>query len=188
MTEALPWLIGPAGIVLGWWLNQLTMRGNAEREAAQAAEAAERQRVLDTVRLGRTTASLVRSLLHAMYLKSQYGRPPKGVAEMMDEFNRVRDEFRSAVLSVRVLGPSWAVEDGERLDVEIARLAELAFLMQDGVKQEHMVSTNADLPALDRMLNAYIATVSERYNSTSSDLPAPPDMDIEARWTGAKNA
>lgn len=57
---------------------------------------------------------------------------------MMDEFNRTRDAFRNSVLALRVLGPSWAVEGAERLDVEINKLAELAFTMQKGITAEHI--------------------------------------------------
>lgn len=178
-------LLGPAGIVLGWWLNQHTLRGSAERQAKQAAEAESRQRVLDTVLLGRDAAGLVRSLLHDMYLKSRHGKPPKGHEELVNEFNRVRDEFRGAVLGLRVLGPSWAVEGAERLDVVVSKLAELAFLMQKGVTAEHMRSVNSDLPALDEQLREYVSTVSDRYNSAPSQLPPHVDMEAEARWTAA---
>lgn len=188
IQQVLTVLLGPAGIVLGWWLHQHTLRGNAERQAKQTAEAEERQRVLDTVRLGRDTAALVRSLLHAMYLKSRNGEPPKGLDEIMNEFNCVRDDFRGTVLALRVLGPSWAVEDAERLNVETTKLAELAFIMQEGVKAEHMTSVNADLPELDRLLNEYVSTVSNRYNRAAFQLPPHPDMDADARWKASGEA
>jgi hypothetical protein len=180
--DVAPWLLGPAGILLGWWLNQRTLQGSAEREAKRADEAAERQRVVDALRLGRDTASLVRSLLHGIYLKAQYGSPPKGLDEMMNEFNKVRDEFRNSVLALRILGPSWAVQGAEQLDVEMNKLAELAFIMQKGVKAEHMTSVNSGLPELDRMLRGYIADVSKRYNVVPSALPPQRAMDTEGRW------
>lgn len=34
------WLLGPAGILLGWWLNQHALRGNAQRQVKQAKDAA----------------------------------------------------------------------------------------------------------------------------------------------------
>lgn len=182
LKEILPWLLGPAGIVIGWWLNQHTLRGNAEREAQRADDADARQRVLYTVRLGRDTAGLIRSLLHGIYLRSQHGKAPKGLDAMMDEFNRSNNEFRGSGLSLRVLGPSWAVEGAERLDVEITSLAELAFIMQTGVKAEHMTSVNARLPQLERMVNEYVTTVGSKYNALSSELPPHPDMEKEGRW------
>ena len=182
LKEIGPWLVGPAGIVIGWWLNQHTLRGNAEREAQRADDTEAQQRVLDTVRLGRDTAALIRSLLHGIYLKSQHGTAPKGLGEMMDEFNRSKDAFRGSVLSLRVLGPSWAVEGAETLDVEITRLTELAFIMQKAVKVEHMTSVNARLPQLDYMVNEYVTTVSGTYNAAPSELPPHPDMETEGRW------
>ena len=182
LKEIVPWLVGPVGIVIGWWLNQHTLRGNAEREAQRADDADARQRVLDTVRLARDTAALIRSLLHGIYLKSQYGNAPKGLDAMMDEFNRSKDEFRGSVLALRVLGPSWAVEGAERLDVEITKLAELGFIMQTGVKAEHMTSVNARLPQLELMVNEYVTTVSGKYNAVPSELPPHPDMETEGRW------
>lgn len=184
-TDVVPWLLGPAGIVLGWWLNQRTLRGNAERQAQQADEAAERHRVLETVGLARDAAGLIRSLLHGVHLKAQYRQAPPGFAEMLEEFNRTKDKFRGSVLSLRVLGPSWAVEGAERLDVEINKLSELAFIMQKGIKTEHMTSVNNGLPTLDRQLREYVDAVSAHYNSESSALPKPPDMETEGRWNPA---
>ncbi|WP_345529717.1 hypothetical protein [Nocardioides endophyticus] len=182
MNDIVPWLLGPAGIVLGWWLNQRTLRGNAERQVQQAHEASERQRVLDAVALARDTASLIRSLLHGIHIKAQYRQAPHGFTEMMDEFNRTRDAYRNAVLALRILGPSWSVEGAERLDVEINKFAELAFTMQKGIKSEHMTAVNSGLPELDRMLREYIATVSEHYNAAPAELPPQPDMETEGRW------
>ncbi|MGC0141819.1 hypothetical protein [Pseudactinotalea sp. Z1732] len=182
VQDVIPWLLGPAGIVLGWWLNQRTLRGDAERQAREAEETAERQRVLQAVGLARDTAGLIRSLLHGIYVKAQYRRAPEGLSEMMDEFNRTKDRFRGAVLALRVLGPSWAVEKAERLDVEINKLSELGFVMQKGIKSEHMTTVNEQLPELDRMLRDYVSTVSTHYNDTASDLPPPPDMEKEGRW------
>ena len=186
VKEVVPWLLGPAGIVLGWWLNQRTLRGNAERQARQANEATERQRVLDAVGLARDTAGLIRSLLHGIHLKKQYGNPPNGLAEMMDEFNRTNDRSRGSVLALRVLGPSWAVEGAERLDVEITKLSELGFVMQKGIKAEHMTSVNDGLPELDRMLREYISEVSTHYNTEAHELPPQPDMESEGRWKAAE--
>ena len=182
VKEIVPWLLGPAGIVLGWWLNQHTLKGNTERQAREADAAAERRRVLDTVGLARDTASLVRSLLHGIHMKAQYRQAPPGLVAMMDEFTRTRDAFRNSVLALRVLGPSWAVEGAERLDVEINKLAELAFTMQKGITAEHMTSVNAGLPDLDRMLREYIASVSDHYNAASCELPPQPGMETEGRW------
>jgi hypothetical protein len=182
MNDIVPWLLGPAGIVLGWWLNQRTLRGNAERQARQADEAAERKRVLDAVGLARDTASLIRSLLHGIHIKAQYRQAPHGFTEMMDEFNRTRDAYRNAVLTLRILGPSWSVEGAERLDVDINKFAELSFTMQKGIKSEHMAAVNSGLPELDRMLREYITTVSDHYNVTPSELPPQPDMETEGRW------
>ena len=43
--QVLTVLLAPAGIVLGWWLNQRTLRGSAKRQAKQVAEGEERHRV-----------------------------------------------------------------------------------------------------------------------------------------------
>lgn len=182
VIDIVPWLIGPAGIVLGWWLNQRTLRGNAERQAQQAEEAAERHRVLKTVGLARDTQGLIRSLLHSVYLKQEWGKPPQGFIETVDEFNETKDDFRGSILALRVLGPSWAVEGAERLDIEITKFAELAFLMQQGVKEEHMTSVNAGLPELEHMLREYVETISDHYNAAPSQLPPQPDMEAEGRW------
>jgi hypothetical protein len=187
VKDVVPWLLGPAGIWFGWWLNQRTLLGNAERQAQQADHAAERKRVLDAVSLTRDTASLVRSLLHGVHMKQQYQKAPPGLTEMMDEFNRTRDAFRNSVLALRILGPSWAVEGAELLDVEINKFAELAFTMQTGIKATHMTSVNEGLPELDRMLREYIATVSAHYNDASSELPPQPDMETEGRWKPIEN-
>lgn len=178
----MPWLLGPAGVVLGWWLNQRTLRENAEQQARAAEETAERQRVLDAVGLARDAAGLIRSLLHGITIKEQYRKAPHGFGEMMDEFNRTRGAFRSTALRLRVLGPSWSVEGAERIDVEINKLAELGFIMQKGIKAEHMTSVNAALPELDQMLRDYVASVSAHYNSDSSELRPPPDLETEGRW------
>lgn len=182
MNEIVPWLLGPAGIVLGWWLNQRTLRGNAERQTREAESTAEKQRVLDAVSLGRDTAGMIRSLLHGIYIKQQYRQAPEGFAEAMSEFNRTRDRFRNAVLALRVQGPSWAVEGIDRLDVKISKMAELGMAMQKGITAEHMTSVNAELPELERLLREYIASVSEHYNPDSSTLPPQPDFETEGRW------
>lgn len=70
----------------------------------------------------------------------------------------------------------------ETLDVEITRLAELAFIMQKAVMAEHMTSVNARLPQLERMVNEYVTTVSGTYNAAPSELPPHPDMETEGRW------
>lgn len=182
LTDLAPWLIGPAGIVLGWWLNQRTLRGTAERDAQRRDEAEARQRVLETVALARNTSGLIRSLLHGIYLKANAGTSPSGLAEMMDEFNHSKDAFRGAVLRLRVLGPSWAVEGAEAIDVEITKLAELGLLMQGSLRPEHMKSVNADLPKLAQMVNQYVTTVSNKFNAKPSELPPHPDLDKAGRW------
>lgn len=179
-------LLGPAGIGFGWWLNQRSTRNLADRAAELAEETEERERVLQTARLARQVASLVRSLLHAMYLKGTYGKPA-GLQEMMDEFNRTRDEFRSSVLALRVLGPTWAVAGAERVDVETSKLSELAFLMQQELKGEYVTGANNALPELDRLVGAFVSDLSRQFNATASELPDPPDFDKEGRWGEASS-
>ncbi|ALX05012.1 hypothetical protein [Aeromicrobium erythreum] len=182
MEQIAPWLFGPLGIVLGWWLNQRTLRGSADRQAKEAEEAAARQRVVDTVTLGRDTAGMIRSLLHGIHLKQQYRQAPQGFSEAISEFNRTRDRFRNAVLALRIQGPSWSVEGADRLDVKISLLAELAMIMQKDITAEHMESVNSELPELERLLRDYVATVSQHYNADSSTLPVQPDFEKEGRW------
>jgi len=70
----------------------------------------------------------------------------------------------------------------ETLDVEIMRLAELAFIMQKAVMAELMTSVNARLPPLEPMVNEYVTTVSGTYTAAPSELPPHPDMETEMRW------
>lgn len=177
-TDVVPWLLAPAGIVLGWWLNQLGVRAHAEWQAKQAAETAERQRVLDTARSARRMASLLHTLL---YIRGS-NLSVKGSDTITTDFNSARDEFRSEVLALRVLGPSWAVDGAERLDVETAKLVQLTDPMDRGVKREHITTINQSVPALERMVDEYVATISKHYNVAASDLPAPPDKEVEGRW------
>ncbi len=174
-------LLGPAGIWFGWWLNQRSTQILANRVEERASKADERERSLEAARLARRVASGMRDLLHGMYLKGT-GNALAQLTDMMDEFNRDRDAFRDAVLALRVLGPSWAVAGTERVDLLASRLTELAFLMQNGLKAEHVDSANKEIPQLDERTSEFIAEVAERYNAAPSALSVPPDYEAEGRW------
>lgn len=182
MNDIVPWLLGPAGIVLGWWLNQRSTRALADRIEERAADADARKRALDAVRLARQVSSSTRDLLHGMYLKHTSGINREQQTAMMDEHNARRDQFRDAVLALRVLGPSWAVEKAERVDLLANRLNELAFRMQEGLTNEQMQTVNTEIPQLDERVNAFVAEVGERYNESASELPPPPDYEAAGRW------
>ena len=183
LKDVLTLALAPAGILLGWWLNQRSTRNTVTRAEQRADEAEERRRVLEALRLGRDAAGLIRSLLHAIHIKNQHnGRSPVGFSDAVAEFNKAKDAYRNAVLALRVLGPTWAVEHGETLDVEINKLSELALLMQKGQKKQYTESANADLPELDRLLASYVTTVSDHYNNLSHGLPEHRLMDDVGRW------
>lgn len=182
VKDIVPWLLGPAGIVLGWWLNQRSTRALADEMDERATEADARKRVLDAVRLARQVSSGTRDLLHGMYLKHTTGVDREQHSAMMNEHNARRDQFRDAVLALRVLGPSWAVEKAERVDLLVNRLNELAFRMQQGLTNEQMQSVNTEIPQLDELVNAFVAEVGKHYNEAVTELPPPPDYEAEGRW------
>lgn len=181
MNDIAAILLGPAGIWFGWWLNQRTTRTMTDRAEERAADREERERVLHAVRLARQVASSTRDLLHGMYLQGT-GKSVPQLQAHIDEHNTKRDGFRDAVLALRVLGPSWAVEGAERVDLLASRLSELVFVMQSGLKSEHVSSANTETPLLDGHVREFIASVAERYNIASAELPSFPNYESEGRW------
>lgn len=138
--------------------------------------------MLAAVRLARQVASGARDLLHAMYLKGVHRSAPAGLTEMMDEYNSTRDQFEDSLLALRVLGPSWAVEAAQRVDLLASRLTELAFVMQKNLTSEQVKATNTEIPQLDALVIDFVEEVSRRYKCASSALPPPPDYEAEGRW------
>lgn len=106
--------------------------------------------MLAAVRLARQVASGARDLLHAMYLKGVHRSAPAGLTEMMDEYNSTRDQFKDSLLALRVLGPSWAVEAAQRVDLLASRLTELAFVMQKNLTSEQVKGREHRDPAVGR--------------------------------------
>ncbi|WP_191564901.1 hypothetical protein [Janibacter melonis] len=175
-------VIGPAGIVLGWWLNQRTTQDAEARQADRADSAAERERVLRTAALAREAAGQMRTVLHGFYRQQVDQQKLVGFDDYVLRSGTTKEEFRDSVLALRVLGPSWAVGGAERIDVSLNKLVELGHLMQTATRPEHLDSAGAELPRLDEMVRDYIHTASSYYNGRVDDLPPQPDLEKVGRW------
>lgn len=170
-------LTGPTGIWFGWWLAERSTEKRETHVEKAAREQAERTRALDLTRLARKLASEARSLAHAVYLKSAQRKVVHNLDGLFEDFNRVRGDYREAVLTTRVLGPSWIVEQAEAIEFKGQQMTQLILNMQQQFSRADVTRANAEIPEFDGLVDALVATLSDRYNDSASELPDRPDLE-----------
>lgn len=171
---------GPAGIWFGWWLSDASAKRQATRESEAADADASRTRTIEAARLAQHLASGVRTLGHGFYLQKT-GSNPAGMKEALGDFNATRSAYRQAVLELRVLGPSWAVEQAEEIEVTGQQMTDLLTKMQQRFISEHVRRLEEELPRMDAAVDEFIALLGQHFNPDPSALPPRRDLEIEGR-------
>jgi hypothetical protein len=101
-------LLSPAGIVIGWYLNEISARRRTRQEREDRAHEAKVARVLAVVRTVQAVRDLTASLAYHTASRAM-GRDhdPQQAAKLGDEFNDAQRDLRLLAVEVDVLGPAW---------------------------------------------------------------------------------
>lgn len=170
-------MLGPLGVALGWWLNELSARNRADRSWAEAQEKAEWERSLECARLARLVAGYARSLAHGIYLTHAERSEPDGIRDAIREYNHARADLNLAVVALRIGGPSLAVGPAESVIAASQLVAKRLTAMQRSLTREDMDAVGKELLVVDARTNELVAALAARYNADHALMPDPIDLD-----------
>lgn len=157
-------LLGPGGIVLGWWLAQLSDAKRDARAVAREQDREDRARVVAIVDTAQNITAVAQALVVAEIRR--YNQRPVDAqhhGEVMREYNELRVRYGFLAAEAALLGPPWASEAADAIYAEQSKASSLVETVLTRLNADDVDAAGEQIKIVEARIDELIAEARQRF-------------------------
>lgn len=159
-------LLGPSGIVLGWWLAQLSDVKRDARTAAKEQDREDRARVVAVVDTAQNITAVAKALVLAQV--QRYNNQPvdaEHYGEVVREYNQLRSRYGLLAAEAAIQGPPWASEMADAIYEAQRKANALVDTVMARLNAADLDAARDQLDAVEARIDELIAQARQRFSA-----------------------